>query len=84
MSCLHKFYGGLRFIFKSNFNFCTRFSESEDLLVQIEVFEERKLEDEEEMLEFTGAEGIDIMDHKELFMTIFNKVHINNLACFVI
>ena len=48
--------------------------EAEDLLIQIEVFEERKLEDEEEMMFYTGAEGVDIADHKDVFLAIFNKV----------
>ncbi|KAM8921364.1 inverted formin-2 [Pelodytes ibericus] len=49
-----------------------RDQEDEDLLIQAAVFEEAKLEDEEELLKIYG--GIDMNNHQEVFSTLFNKV----------
>nr|XP_026693257.1 inverted formin-2 isoform X8 [Ciona intestinalis] len=48
--------------------------EADDLLIQLEVFDEKKLEDEEEIQAITGVEGIDINNHQDVFAAVFNKV----------
>ncbi|XP_053330980.1 inverted formin-2 isoform X2 [Spea bombifrons] len=52
--------------------------EDEDLLIQTIVFEEAKLEDEEELLKIYG--GIDMNNHQEVFSTLFNKVSSSPLS----
>ncbi|XP_053538844.1 inverted formin-2 isoform X4 [Ictalurus punctatus] len=49
-----------------------REEEDEDLIIQCEAFEEAMAEDEEELLRLYG--GIDMSNHQEVFITLFNKV----------
>ncbi|MCI4382842.1 hypothetical protein PGIGA_G00019360 [Pangasianodon gigas] len=49
-----------------------REQEDEDLIIQCEAFEEAMAEDEEELLRLYG--GIDMSNHQEVFITLFNKV----------
>uniref|UniRef100_H2Z1H7 FH2 domain-containing protein n=1 Tax=Ciona savignyi TaxID=51511 RepID=H2Z1H7_CIOSA len=58
-----------------DFNFLPTHShlEADDLLIQLEVFDEKKLEDEEEIQAITGADGIDINNHQDVFAAVFNK-----------
>jgi len=49
-------------------------NESEDFLIQLEVFEEKKNEDDEELMSITDSGVIDINDHKAVFLAVFNKV----------
>ncbi|XP_053365519.1 inverted formin-2 isoform X1 [Clarias gariepinus] len=49
-----------------------REAEDEDLIIQCEAFEEAMAEDEEELLRLYG--GIDMSNHQEVFITLFNKV----------
>ncbi|XP_069921461.1 inverted formin-2 isoform X4 [Oryctolagus cuniculus] len=46
--------------------------EDEDLLIQLEAFEEAKAEDEEELLRVSG--GVDMNSHQEVFARLFHKV----------
>ncbi|XP_062037344.1 inverted formin-2 isoform X2 [Lepus europaeus] len=46
--------------------------EDEDLLIQLEAFEEAKAEDEEELLRISG--GVDMSSHQEVFARLFHKV----------
>uniref|UniRef100_H2Z1H8 GBD/FH3 domain-containing protein n=1 Tax=Ciona savignyi TaxID=51511 RepID=H2Z1H8_CIOSA len=48
-----------------------RHLEADDLLIQLEVFDEKKLEDEEEIQAITGADGIDINNHQDVFAAVF-------------
>uniref|UniRef100_A0A8C5QF60 Inverted formin 2 n=1 Tax=Leptobrachium leishanense TaxID=445787 RepID=A0A8C5QF60_9ANUR len=52
--------------------------EDEDLLIQAYVFEEAKLEDEEEFLKIYG--GIDMNNHQAVFFSLFNKVSSSPLS----
>ncbi|XP_063296031.1 inverted formin-2 isoform X2 [Pelobates fuscus] len=52
--------------------------EDEDLLIQAIVFEEAKLEDEEELLKIYG--GTDMNNHQAVFSTLFNKVSCSPLS----
>ncbi|XP_068110332.1 inverted formin-2 isoform X2 [Hyperolius riggenbachi] len=52
--------------------------EDEDLLVQAQVFEEAKSEDDEDFLKLYG--GIDMNNHQEVFFTLFNKVSSSPLS----
>ncbi|XP_066464242.1 inverted formin-2 isoform X2 [Eleutherodactylus coqui] len=52
--------------------------EDEDLIVQASVFEEAKLEDDEDLLKIYG--GIDMNNHQEVFATLFNKVSSSPLS----
>ncbi|XP_060736260.1 inverted formin-2 isoform X4 [Tachysurus vachellii] len=49
-----------------------REEEDEDLIIQCEAFEEAMAEDDEELLRLYG--GIDMSNHQEVFITLFNKV----------
>ncbi|XP_039256572.2 inverted formin-2-like [Styela clava] len=50
-----------------------RSEDVEDLLIQIEVFEESKLEDEDEYSALAGDKNVNLNDHKDIFETIYNK-----------
>ncbi|XP_067310965.1 inverted formin-2 isoform X2 [Pseudorasbora parva] len=49
-----------------------REEDDEDLIIQCEAFEEAMAEDEDELLRLYG--GVDMSDHQEVFMSLFNKV----------
>lgn len=55
--------------------FFSREEEDEDLIIQCEAFEEAMAEDEEELLRLYG--GIDMSNHQEVFITLFNKVSLS-------
>ncbi|XP_040830925.1 inverted formin-2 isoform X1 [Ochotona curzoniae] len=46
--------------------------EDEDLLIQLEAFEEARAEDEDELLRLSG--GVDMSSHQEVFAHLFHKV----------
>lgn len=52
--------------------FFPREEQDEDLIIQCEAFEEAMAEDEEELFNLYG--GIDMSNHQEVFITLFNKV----------
>lgn len=51
-----------------------REEDDEDLIIQCEAFEDAMAEDDEELLRIYG--GIDMSDHHEVFITLFNKVRL--------
>lgn len=55
--------------------FFFREQDDEDLIIQCEAFEEAMAEDEEELLRLYG--GIDMSNHQEVFITLFNKVSLH-------
>lgn len=57
------------------FFFSPREEEDEDLIIQCEAFEDAMAEDEEELMKLYG--GIDMSNHQEVFITLFNKVSLN-------
>ena len=48
-----------------------RHDNDEDLLVQLDVFEEQRLEDEEEL---SSPEGVNLTSHLDVFHALFRKV----------
>lgn len=52
-----------------------REEEDEDLIIQCEAFEEAMAEDEEDLFRLYG--GIDMSNHQEVFITLFNKVSLS-------
>ncbi|XP_043373679.1 inverted formin-2 isoform X2 [Dermochelys coriacea] len=52
--------------------------EDDDLFIQCETFEESKAEDEEELLKI--CDGIDMNNHQEVFLCLFNKVSSSPVA----
>lgn len=59
-------------VFTADFNsFPLRHEDDEDLLVQLDVFEEQRLEDEEEL---SCPEGVNLTSHLDVFHALFRKV----------
>ena len=56
---------------KLNYFISTRHNDDEDLLVQLDVFEEQRLEDEEEL---SSPEGVNLTSHLDVFHALFKKV----------
>mgnify|MGYP001794292106 CR=1 FL=1 len=50
-----------------------RYHDDEDLSVQLDVFEEQRLEDEEELL---TPEGVNLTSHLDVFHELFKRVRI--------
>ena len=48
-----------------------RHNDDEDLLVQLDVFEEQRLEDEEDL---SSPEGVNLTSHLDVFHALFKKV----------
>lgn len=55
-------------------SFC-RHNDDEELLVQLDVFEEQRLEDEDDL---SSPEGVNLTSHLDVFHALFRKV------CFVL
>ena len=53
-----------------------RHNDDEDLLVQLDVFEEQRLEDDEEL---SSPEGVNLTSHLDVFHALFRKVIIYHL-----
>lgn len=52
--------------------FC-RYEDDESIIVQINVFDEQKQNDDEVMV---TAEGIDLNDHEQVFQAVFSQVSV--------
>ena len=50
---------------------CPRHEEDEDLTVQLDVFEEQRLDDEDELI---TPDGVDLTSHLDVFHALFQRV----------
>ena len=48
-----------------------RYNDDEELLVQLDVFEEQRLEDEDDL---SSPEGVNLTSHLDVFHALFRKV----------
>ena len=60
----------------SSFPLCIRYAgdEDEDLAIQLDCFDEQKLQDDDELMALHPNDGIDLNSHSDVFHAIFNKV----------